>query len=131
MGWEDRVARELALGSNPRPNRRHCLLHGNVRAPRCLCAWRDLRVAQSREDPWCDTEAGEEEAIEGWWRRLRQRLDETAPADCENRPSFLRRLRRTVLWMNVKCRVEGRKLCRNQKVRANRVLVLKGAKSEW
>ena len=47
------------------------------------------------------------------------------------RMPFLKRLRRTVHWMNLKRRVEGRKLCRNQKVRASRVLALKGAKCEW
>ena len=70
-------------------------------------------------------------AIEGWWRRLRQRLEETAPVKCEKRAEFLKRLRRTVTWLNVNCRADGRTLCCNQKDRANKVLLLKGAKCEW
>ena len=74
---------------------------------------------------------GREAAIEGWWRRLRQRLEETAPVKCEKRAEFLKRLRRTVTWLNVNCRADGRTLCCNQKDRANKVLLLKGAKCEW
>ena len=70
-------------------------------------------------------------AIEGWWKRLRQRLEATAPAAHELRPDFLKRLKRAVNWMNAHCRVQGRKLCRNQKLRARRVLALNGAKCEW
>ena len=78
-----------------------------------------------------DTRAVDPNAIEACWPRPRQRLDETAPVNCESRPAFLKRLRRAVRWMNLKRRVEGRKLCRNQKVRASRALALKGAKCEW
>ena len=70
-------------------------------------------------------------AIEGWWRRLRDRLDETAPADCESRVAFVKRLRRSVDWMDAHRRAEGRKLCRNQRVRARSVLDLRGAKCKW
>ena len=70
-------------------------------------------------------------AIEGWWRRLRQRLEETAPTAHESRPDFLKRLRRTVVRMNAQLRPEGRKLCRNQKERAKAVLLLRGAKCKW
>eukprot|EP00974_Lingulodinium_polyedra_P114498 11085695-Lingulodinium_polyedra.AAC.1 len=34
-------------------------------------------------------------AIEGWWRVLRQRLEQTAPEEFEDRDAFLLRLRRT------------------------------------
>ena len=50
---------------------------------------------------------------------------------CEKRAEFLKRLPRTVTWLNANCRAEGRTLCCNQKDRANRVLLLKGAKREW
>ena len=70
-------------------------------------------------------------AIEACWPRPRRRLGETAPVNCESRPVYLKRLRRAVHWMNLKRCVEGRKLCRNQKVRASRVLALKGAECEW
>ena len=70
-------------------------------------------------------------AIEGWWRQLRLRLDKTSPSECETRADFLRRLRRTATWMNIHRRCVGRGLCSNQKVRAAEVLKLKGAKSKW
>jgi transposase len=70
-------------------------------------------------------------AIEGWWLRLRGRLEKTAPSDCERRAAFIRRLRRTVNWMNASLRAEGRALCTNQKTRASAVLHLKGARCKW
>lgn len=70
-------------------------------------------------------------AIEGWWRTLRLRLTETEPAAMETRSEFLRRLRRAVAYLNTNCRQHGRKLCRNQKVRARECLALKGARTRW
>ena len=70
-------------------------------------------------------------AIEGWWRRLRARLNATAPETCESRSGFVKRLRRTVDWLNKNCGPEALALCRNQKVRADEVLQLRGAKSKW
>ena len=70
-------------------------------------------------------------AIEGWWRRLKQKLETNAPAHSETRPDFIKHLRRTVDLMNRRHRTEGRKLCRNQKVRARDVQSLGGAKSKW
>ena len=70
-------------------------------------------------------------AIEGWWKRLRERLDATAPTECETREEFLVRLRRTVNWLNDHCDEEALKLCTNQKKRARAVLELEGAKCAW
>ena len=70
-------------------------------------------------------------AIEGWWHRLKVRLDATAPSECETRAEFLRRLHRTVQWLNRSARSDGRRLCTNQKQRAADVLKLRGAKSKW
>ena len=70
-------------------------------------------------------------AIEGWWRRLRQLLNDSAPASCETRPMFLRRLRATAAWMNKHLRREAVGLCKNQKARANDVLRVQGAKGKW
>ena len=100
------------------------------------CLWKDssLKALKAagfhvlKNYPKCSPDLN---AIEGWWRRLRQRLEETAPVKCEKRAEFLKRLRRTVTWLNANCRAEGRTLCCNQKDRANRVLLLKGAKREW
>jgi hypothetical protein len=70
-------------------------------------------------------------AIEGWWNRIRMRLDETAPAHMETRSEFLARLRRTVHWLNEHAADDALKLARNQKERANRVKELKGARCQW
>ena len=70
-------------------------------------------------------------AIEAWWNRLRQRLEKTAPASLESRPQFLKRLRRTVIWLNTRQRRQGRRLCRGQKRRATAVLQLRGAKCKY
>ena len=70
-------------------------------------------------------------AIEGWWRRLKMLLEENMPPERESRAEFLRRLRRAVDHLNKKCRVVGRRLCRNQKQRARECLKLKGARTKW
>ena len=70
-------------------------------------------------------------AIEGWWHRLKVRLNETAPTEMETRQDFLVRLRRTVNWLNDNAAADALKLCTNQKVRARDVLKLKGARTKW
>lgn len=70
-------------------------------------------------------------AIEGWWHQLQQRLDLTAPAELEPRAAFIKRLRRTVTWMNANLKQQGRLLCTNQKARARAVKKLKGARCKW
>ena len=57
-------------------------------------------------------------AIEGWWRVLRERLEQTEPAEFEGREAFSTRLRRTVLWLNMHRSADGLYLCTNQKERA-------------
>ena len=61
------------------------------------------------------------DAIEGWWNRIRMRLDETAPAHMETRSEFLARLRRIVHWLNEHAADDALKLARNQKERAKKV----------
>ena len=72
-------------------------------------------------------------AIEGWWARLRQRLDDTAPEAVETRKEFLARLRRTVRWMNANWRDDALHLATNQKERARAVLsrAVDGARTRW
>ena len=70
-------------------------------------------------------------AIDVWWHRLRQLLEDRAPAEIESRPQFILRLRRTVTWMNRRCRQEGKRLCHGQKVRARAACKLKGAKCQY
>ena len=70
-------------------------------------------------------------AIEGWWARLRDRLNETAPTSLEKRKDFVKRLRRTVTWMNENWQEDALQLCMNQQQRAADVLLLKGALSKW
>ena len=70
-------------------------------------------------------------AIEGWWHHLRQRIDATAPEEFEDRDMFLRRLNRTVTWMNENLQDEALQACTNQKVRAEAVKKLLGAKCKY
>ena len=70
-------------------------------------------------------------AIEGWWRLLKMHLQDAMPTGPESRAAFLCRLRRTVHWLNANRRAEGRRLCRNQKVRAREVIKLQGARCKW
>lgn len=70
-------------------------------------------------------------AIEGWWSVLQQRLSLTAPTVLESRGKFLKRLRRTVNWLNKHAQAHGKELCTNQKKRARAVKKLKGARSKW
>ena len=70
-------------------------------------------------------------AIEGWRRVLQQRLFLTAPSGLESRAAFLKRLRRTVNWLNTNARAHGKKLCTNHKERARAVKKLNGAKCKW
>ena len=70
-------------------------------------------------------------AIEGWWKKLRERLQETEPVAMESRDKFLGRLRRVVIWLKEHAAHEGKVLCTNQKVRAADVKQLEGAKTKW
>ena len=117
--------RRLAFGS--RRVRPH-LVQDHEKCLWNLCnlkALKDAGFDVVKKYPKCSPDLN---AIEGWWNRLRVRLEKTAPVQTESRPEFLRRLRRIVGWMNTSCRVEGGRLCRNQKVRAKAVLKLQGAK---
>jgi hypothetical protein len=70
-------------------------------------------------------------AIEGQWRQLRERLDETAPVEIETRPGFLCRLRRDVNWLNEHRREHALQMCTNQKERDKDMEDLLGAKTKW
>ena len=70
-------------------------------------------------------------AIEGWWRVLRERLEHTEPEEFEGREAFLVRLRRTVKWLNDQKSDDGFVLCTNQKERADDVKDLGGGKTKW
>ena len=70
-------------------------------------------------------------AIEGWWRVLQERLSVTAPVSRESRADFLKRLRRTVTWLNDHARNHAKSLCTNQKARARAVKKLQGARCQW
>lgn len=70
-------------------------------------------------------------AIEGFWGRLRQLLDDRAPEAAETRADFLVRLRRTVQWMHDNLAAEMMGMCTNQHERADAVLNLEGARTEF
>ena len=56
-------------------------------------------------------------AIEGWWRRLKDALVESAPPHLESRKDFLKRLRSTVNRLNRIACDDGLRLCTNQRAR--------------
>ena len=58
-------------------------------------------------------------------------LEANQPTDLESRSVFLKRLRRSVHYLNKHCREHGRKLCRNQKERARECIKLSGARTRW
>ena len=70
-------------------------------------------------------------AIEGVWSLLRRRLEQTEPADFEDRAAFLVRLRRTVRWLNENRAEALLSMRTNQKERAQGVIDLEGARTEW
>ena len=70
-------------------------------------------------------------AIEGWWRRLLQRLHKTAPTEMESRPEFLVRLRRAVNWLGEHAEDDALKQVQKQKERAKAVKLLRGARCKW
>ena len=92
---------------------------------------------QAEEDAGCDPIdrfpkcSPDFNAIEGWWRKLKLYLEEREPTHMEKRGEFLKRLRRAVDHLNKRCRKEGRKLCRNQKIRARECKKLKAARTRW
>ena len=100
------------------------------------CLWQDRNITALRRAgynvvanyPKCSPDLN---AIEGWWKVLRDRLELTAPEDFESRETFLVRLRRTVHWLNENRREDALTLATNQKERAQDVLALEGAKTKW
>ena len=70
-------------------------------------------------------------AIEGWWKLLRQRLEVTEPEEFEGRAAFLVRLGRAATWLNSNRWAQVLQLCTNQKQFALEVIALSGAKSRW
>ena len=79
----------------------------------------------------CPKHSPDLNAIEGWCRVLRERLEMTAPEEMETRARFLLRLRRTVSWLNAHRRGNALSVSRNQKARAADVLQLEGARTKW
>lgn len=70
-------------------------------------------------------------AIEEAWNLVRQRLESTEPEAVEDRAAFLTRLRRTVQWINDNQADALLTMCTNQKIRAQAVQELKGARTKF
>lgn len=92
--------------------------------PDCLDALRDAGCDVLHDRPKYSPDLN---AIEGWWAQLRRRLETTSPTGIEKRSAFVKRLRRTVTWMNINMRREARILCTNQKTRARAIKATRGA----
>jgi len=99
-----------------------------LRSEETIAAETQAGCHQIPEYPKCSPDLN---AIEGWWRKLKLRLEETEPTGMESREAFLRRLRRAVDFLNRNCRAQGRRLCRNQKERARECKKLAGARTRW
>jgi transposase len=99
-----------------------------LRSEETIAAETKAGCHQIPEYPKCSPDLN---AIEGWWRKLKLRLEETEPTEMESREAFLRRLRRAVDYLNRNCRAQGRRLCRNQKERARECKKLQGARARW
>ena len=57
--------------------------------------------------------------IENYWDLLQDRLLLTAPVEIESRAAFIKRLRRTVNWMNDNARQHARGFCRKASSRSD------------
>ena len=69
-------------------------------------------------------------AIETAWREVRNRLYTTQPKKFEDRPVFIRRLRRAVEWVNEHRSSYLLHICQEQKRRASEVIELKGGRTK-
>jgi transposase len=100
---------------------------------RCLWQERNLKALRQTGCPAVDhpKHSPDLNAIEGWWKLLRQRLEVTEPEEFEGRAGFLVRLRRAATWLNSNRGAQVLQLCTNQKQRAHEVIALSGAKSRW
>ena len=100
------------------------------------CLWQP-RIVSALRAAGCDLEwdfppsSPDLNSIEGWWMRLRGKLLESEPVEFEDRPTFLKRLRRTVTALNENCQEDALKLCTNQKARARAVQRLEGTRCKW
>jgi hypothetical protein len=101
---------------------------GFLRQPRNLKAEEDAGFKTVKLHPKCSPDLN---AIENAWDLLQDRLLLTAPVEMEPRSDFVKRLRRTVCWMNTNARKHGRDLCRNQKKRAAQIKKLQGARCSF
>ena len=100
------------------------------------CLWQPRNLDALREagcivEMDCPKNSPDLNAIEGWWRVLRERLEQTEPQDFEDRDAFLVWLRRTAKWLNEHRSEDGLALCTNQKQRADDVIDFDGGETKW
>jgi len=69
-------------------------------------------------------------AIGTAWREVRNRLYTTQPKKFEDRPVFIRRLRRAVEWVNEHRSSYLLHICQEQKRRVSEVIELKGGRTK-
>ena len=101
------------------------------RSLRCrepLEAFKDVGITVSHMHPKHSPDLN---AIENVWKLLRERLDETLPANVEGRAAFVARLRSAVCWLNRNRRRAMLQLAGNMKVRARDVQDNSGFRTKW
>ena len=99
-----------------------------LRCTEPLDEFRKLNVQVVKDYPKCSQDLN---AIENAWKLLRDRLDQTQPAQMESREDFVARLRNAVRWVNENCYDQLLHFCTNQKERAAEVVDLKGGRTSW
>ena len=99
-----------------------------LRQPRNLKAEEDDCFKTLTQHSKCSPQLN---AIENYWDLLQDRLLLTAPVEIESRAAFIKRLRRSVNWMNQSARQPSRGLCRNQKKRAAEMIKHHGARCRF
>jgi hypothetical protein len=99
-----------------------------LRCDEPMAEFKKLGVELQSDFPKCSQDLN---AIENAWKILRERLDETLPAQAESREDFISRVRNAVRWINANRREDLLYLSSNQKERAADVLWLEGGRTSW
>lgn len=99
-----------------------------LRCDEPLAAFSKIGATLVHDYPKCSQDLN---AIENAWRLLRERLDETLPAEVETRHDFALRLKNAVRWVNTNRYDQLCHYCWNQKERCCELLALQGGRTSF